>query len=1172
MVNVWPRAIKAQCLESMANSSLHQIVNSFTIDRSRNWSKERLWALDLRIQSALKNSEQINLTQEDLQSLILRFKEEALDIEGKFNEDEQDYFRRIDLYKNIIITLMTYGVANIDEIHQVAREDVELNYPIGLSKVLKDEDAEVLEMVMMTLISTPEVASFVSIKDPEPKVLDSEIFKREVAPIIANRLVALPELDLPMEKQVEVASFLCGMLENREISHYVKTCKHARKLAMIRGALLVVIPKTLEELPHKHFNTSMQQESSGSSSSALEVKHGKPSEGNMGTNEEADFFSPYKTFITSSILYLKDRLSDQQVVQIVEHIRSIAEQEAKKEGIQIERSDIAIWFKEEVSPGDSLSQLRFPLSRAKIERFRQSDRLTLAFVRVFVRSKIKYYPQLLESTGQDILHLFNKVWMHTGTPDDELLPYETEIIERKGILGQSLHAFETKTTEVRVFQKSSPYEVLRHDLVMGFLMKSKNHQAIIDRGAVLNGITAEEAANKIWNMIRTLKGPHGCYRDDVKGVVFYRGDRAMVLLESGVLELEESGLKVEEYVVIFDEIHTFAANIPLKKGAVALVTLGETTTAVEMTQAIYRMRGLETYGQTLILGMTSHVQSRVNPHQGSLNPRDCMNFLLNNELKRKASRRYAIQARKMETFAKHAILKKALFSSSGKETTEIMRGHAELVVSKISDNPLTLFGSHRESVDSERLLDSLFRGLMSHVKESHYFSKDEVTSIENQLVEIMHGRRFQLGKKLIVKARELLDLSLKESKIDILEGSPIDFFLTSQPESILRSILSKKEIPVEMILPTLHQMLLVNYFEPLENRISKESMERVRIELSEITSDYIEPEKQIMQAFAKEKGGFITQAVEMMDKVAQVQAVEVAAQEEEQEEQQTNIQQAGITPAKFSKPQNDISWSESIQPHDVASWFQTMDPKIGMGSYRMPIGSKTPPLFRLSEGFNLAGKEASQKFGALLSKDLYASWNIFKVFSLSWNLHGSSSEPFGIDQKPIKEVLLILGEGRQVLIIDEKEADFWRKRLQRLREEFESQGPNQTAPHVKIALLDVTTGIIAATGPNKLSEEELQTPDFREILVQLKVMSGQLSFTTNDREIIRQWVGSHSESARKEGQEVPEAIKKPETLVNFVEEIIVKQNHNKEAYYGSDLHRLLYSLINRAAPTRYIKV
>ncbi|NRA90457.1 MAG: DUF3638 domain-containing protein, partial [Simkaniaceae bacterium] len=242
-INVWPRSVKGQCLDMMeetAKGVYHQGVNAFTINRQRDWDRERLWAL------------QVNVTEEDMQALLLRFIEEGLDKESAFSSDDSEYLQRIDFYKKILLLIREKGIGNIDEIHEAAREDKELNFPLGRRKTLKIEYAECLEEVLLQLVSTPEVAQYIFIKDREPKKLPESVFKERVAPEIARKLVRLKRFDIPEEDRDEIAAYLCGRTE--EIPAAVSRHPLAKQIDLLRGTLTVIAPKALEKIIHKHFH------------------------------------------------------------------------------------------------------------------------------------------------------------------------------------------------------------------------------------------------------------------------------------------------------------------------------------------------------------------------------------------------------------------------------------------------------------------------------------------------------------------------------------------------------------------------------------------------------------------------------------------------------------------------------------------------------------------------------------------------------------------------------------------------------------------------------------------------------------------------------------------------------------------------------------------------------
>ncbi|MCB1109874.1 MAG: DUF3638 domain-containing protein [Chlamydiia bacterium] len=1164
VVNVWPKSVKGQCLDHMEANPYSQGVNAFIIDRKRNWDSERLWALVKVFRSALQHREQLNVTQEDLQSLLLRFIDEAVDIEERYRADSAEYKKRMGYYQQLILTIMDHITLNVDEIHEAAREDKELNFPLGKRRTLKVEDARALEEVILQLLTIPEIEQYITIKDAEPKVLPANVFEEHVAPVVAAKLVALSQLEIPVEHRDAIAAYLCGRSE--EIPLCAVKHPQYKTLCMMRGALMVIIPKTLEELPHKHFNKASADNKVGGEERDIDVQYGKPSEGNMGTVEEADFLLPFKTFVASCVLFAKDRLNDEQVIRMIRYLQSNAEKEAKERGIHQDNTDVARQFREVLCPGVELFSIGEEVDAEVIEQLRQSDVVTLAYVREFVRPAIKYYPKLLESNGQDIMNLAKVLRMHTGTPEEELLPEETKAVAREGILGQSLHTFEARTKEVRVFSRSAPEEVLETDVIQGFFNLSRMHQAITDRGATLNGLTPEEVARKVWVGIRDV-------RTDVKGVVFFQKDRPMILTAAGVLALADSRVTPEEYVVIFDEIHTYAANVPLKDGAVILHTVGETTTFEKETdQAQYRARGIEKRGQKQIIAMTPHVRSRIIDEERIPTIRECGRFLGANGFKARSKRTFFIKCRKVESQVKHAIIEKAVRARSVEQMIAIFRAFTDVLVTDVSDNPVDLYGFLRVSVDSNVALramrDRLIAQLVTkQIGGTPVFSPEDLRELNASLTEVIEGRRFKLAEELykVVQSRVIakIEHAADRGPVATRYAAFLQLGVRAYLASFFDSEEGREENPLAILKNRVLQQVQTHYF-------TVEEVAEIEAQLNAIVAQDRAQAAQQVQAYSRTEG-LSTDAITAMGRVVQVQVQNEAEEEEQQEqiEEVNNLQQAGLEDEHPVPPDEDIRWSSTIDPTNLDQWFHLMNPRDGfsrMGRYR----GYTPPLFQLSEGLKLAESEAIRAFAETLSPAICCSWNMFKVFSSS--VRGRVLEPFGDRQKPIFEALLVQnGAQQKIILVDQEEAEFWRGKLKEDREHLEgasvfgSRHLGQTLfrpstdkaidPNVKIALIDVHTGIIAATGANAVTEDDVNTYVMKRARAQCKLMAGYTNYTEAELEVVERWA-THRGADR---------------IINFFEPVAYA-HHPKEKYDRSNLQELFFRLQDRVREPDLVRV
>ena len=1170
VVNVWPKSVKGQSLEMMdqnAHGVYGQGVNAFVVDRRRNWDSERLWALAKVFAGALKKREQINVTQEDLQSLLLRFLDEGLDLDEKFRVEKSEYDKRIDLYKEVLLALRTQGIGNIDEIHEAAREDKELNFPLGKRKTLRMEHAECLEEVMLQLVSTPEVAQYIMIKDREPKRLEASVFEEHVAPVIAAKLVALRKFEIPLEDREAIAAYLCGQSET--IPESAIRHPQFKQIALMRGALMIVIPKTLERIIHKHFHLA---------SSDTGVEYVKPSEGNVNTVDEADFLSPFETFCKTACLYLRDRLSDAQVLKMIDYLKTKAENEAKKRGIAFELTDTAVNFKTVLCPGVNLSDLGEEVSAEIIEQLRGSDALTLAYVRNYIRAEIKYYPTILESNGQDLINMFAKIRTHTGTPEPELLPDGTRIIAREGILGQSLHTFEKRTKgDPRVFTKSDPVEVLETDVIQGFFNQSTNNMNFIDRGATVNGLTTEEVATRIWAGIQGV-------RTEIKGVVFYLNATAMILTEAGIRPLSESRIQPHEYVTYFDEPHTYAADVKGKKTGevVSLLTVGETTTFEKETdQAEYRDRGIESKGHSQIVAMTRHVRDKVIDRDRNPNIREVTTFLRTNGRTAKKKRKFFIDSQKLEGLVKQAVIQKALEADSAGATCEILRAFEELLVSTVSDNPIELFGLLRVTEDRKVVLKAIRDRLLKKLSDKGVFSKEEILQLNAKLAAVIEGDRFKLAVEMYetVKTRiraGFIDGNDAHNRRILARFAP---FLDIDIETTVATFFDSKEALEENPLTIIQNKVLQAIHNEHFTEVQYEEMVGVLTAIARRETPPVAEER--VHAFQSTEG-LSVEVLESIGRTVQVQAVAEAEDEEQEQEidNVNNLAQAGLEDPHRVAPDTDISWSEWLTPTNLGQWFKMIEPE----SYRFPLGSSwrgyTPPLFELRKGLKLSSDDAVRDFADTLPPSICCSWNMFKVFTSSFR--SRIVEPFGPRQKPIFEFLVVQdGLVQKIILLDQKEVDFWRRKLEEdrngkhdisadvtdslildplaesvsYRRRENRDGEIDKRGRVKLALVDNISGAIVATGRNEMTEANINTHVINQARAILKLASGYTNFSDAELGILETWM----------------TRKGVDHVMNFFEPTAYRM-HKKEDFDRSNLQALFFKLKDRVREPDIIRV
>ncbi|NRA90809.1 MAG: hypothetical protein HRU43_06760, partial [Simkaniaceae bacterium] len=715
---------------------------------------------------------------------------------------------------------------------------------------------------------------------------------------------------------------------------------------------------------------------------------------------------------------------------MVHYLQTKAENEAKKQGIVFRQTETARYFTEVLCPGVDLKTLGEDVSQGVIDQLRASDAVTLAYVRAYIVPDIKYYPTILESTGQDLINMFAKVRTHTGTPEEELLPIGSEVVERSGILGQSLHTLEKKAKERRVFEKSDPEDVLQTDIIDNFFKASSSNMMVIDRGATLNGLLPEEVSRKVWGGIQGI-------RTEIKGVVFYAKDRAMILTAAGVRPLSESKIQPHEYLTYFDEPHTYAANVKQKvSGEVnALLTIGETTTFEKETdQAAYRDRKVELEGHNIIIGMTKNTQRKVLAEDRAPTPREVTLFLHKNGRLARKKRQFFIQTQKLKGLAKRAVLDKALAASAPAETVAILKKFEEMLLTKVPDDPTELFGSLLVRESRLTVLHKLRINLLEKLESKRVFRMDELENLNIELVKVIEGTRFTAAEKMF---KDVKQHALR--KQDSLEGEPrrrfdADFgrFLTNDIQLAVTQFFkgnpAKDGNPMIEFKRQLLEVLEGEFF-------SHEEIEEIDGMLTEFIGS-LPPiiAEHMVDAYKKESGELSVEELQAQGRTVRVEASADVENEEQDQEQDlqnvNNLALAGQNEDRIIAPDTDIEWSAFLTPRNPTQWFKLIDPTTYKFPYFSSFRGYTPPLFRLRDGLKLAKDEATREFGKTLPPSICCSWNMFKVFSSSGP--DRAIEPFGKRQKPILEFLVVQkNEKQKIILIDQKEAEYWGLKLLR---------------------------------------------------------------------------------------------------------------------------------------------
>ena len=157
----------------------------------------------------------------------------------------------------------------------------------------------------------------------------------------------------------------------------------------------------------------------------------------------------------------------------------------------------------------------------------------------------------------------------------------------------------------RVYNVQSPWSA--EALLQEIANSSNQHRfhALIDTGAMITGFSNEQVARFMlksgipWARAAVFLDPQ---------------DRKMAVLRTGgpAMPLDQLGMAPAERFTFFDQVHTTGMDIPQPLKARAIVMMGKGMTLRDHAQGAWRMRGLESLGQTLELWVVPEVRKMMN--------------------------------------------------------------------------------------------------------------------------------------------------------------------------------------------------------------------------------------------------------------------------------------------------------------------------------------------------------------------------------------------------------------------------------------------------------------------------------------------------------------------------------------------------------------------------------
>ncbi|MDX8430774.1 MAG: DUF3638 domain-containing protein [Candidatus Algichlamydia australiensis] len=355
--------------------------------------------------------------------------------------------------------------------------------------------------------------------------------------------------------------------------------------------------------------------------------------------------------------------------------------------------------------------------------------------------------------------------------------------------------------------------------------------------------------------------------------------------------------------------------------------------------------------------------------------------------------------------------------------------------------------------------------------------------------------------------KEALDLleEFQDLFIDEITQDPSKLF------GLIDAYVSPEEV-FKKLRDNLNGRIQRSSFTPVERVILKEKLEQIGTGLY--------PEK--VHSYTK-NGDLIVERLDDLGVDAQVTVsqncdveFEEKQEQEEEQEQETNInvdaEKENDIPDGKPRPQTYMPWKEWLNPTKIDDWFEPVEPPgeftvsstlmdfmdIAAGRDWQSHHSGNVAIFHMKDVLGHATAEESVAVAETFTSMIYSTNNISYMISPD----RSRIEPLGSYQVPPQEALVIKKNGKtRLLLLDQNEAKFWRRKLQEDRE-----NRHERDKEVKICLLDISTQMVGAQGKNTFTKEELQKVDLQRAIVQAKFMRGDVHYSDEELKRLALWL------------------------------------------------------------------
>lgn len=365
--------------------------------------------------------------------------------------------------------------------------------------------------------------------------------------------------------------------------------------------------------------------------------------------------------------YLQNGVEYKQVYQVIARMRNKGLEELRKKDSdhfitlnETEAGKEFLTFINEVDPNHilgtniTLSSVYNPKTiEALVAAINSTPEGKLGYCHKQVIRNIRQYSAQINSVSTDLPDIVRNFSGFTGTPWNRYAYHDKIHAEKKlGVDGSTwaLMLGRDVKTPTFDFNPDKPIESLLVNLgIVG------NFQATVDTGAYLRGTNNQEFIDQSLKIAQEQgkKVAAGIYFDETGRIVKKSSpDEAALLLEVAL------ATDLFDNITLYDQAHTFGADIKQDRKATAVVTIGENTFIRDLFQSVWRLRKLN-QEQRVVLAVSNKIKERIlNGEKRELTKEDIYKFCLMNEARREADDNFRSEREKIQGLTKRTALSK----------------------------------------------------------------------------------------------------------------------------------------------------------------------------------------------------------------------------------------------------------------------------------------------------------------------------------------------------------------------------------------------------------------------------------------------------------------------------------------------------------------------------------